>query len=112
MPHVTDPFHTYTDSNDLAILLKKDTFEPGAVSFTVTKSSTSKDTWRLAALAVRMQRRPPVATTKVPRNAVLLQPFCVVSTPTRHDTTYVDFIGGDFNMSAFSTVGDVAAGSP
>ena len=27
-PHVSDQFHTYTDGNDLAILLNKDTFEP------------------------------------------------------------------------------------
>ena len=48
----TDPFHTYTDNNDLS-----DTFEPGAVSVPI-ESSTSKDTWGLEALVVRVADSP------------------------------------------------------
>ena len=56
-PHVSDQFNTYTDGNDLAILLNKGTFEPGAAVF-----PSSNDTWGLVALVVRgLLWRPSVA---------------------------------------------------
>ena len=50
VPHISEHFHTYTDGNDLAILLNKNTFVSGAAVFSISEASTSKDTWGLAAL--------------------------------------------------------------
>ena len=40
VPHVSGHFNAFTDGNDLAILLNKDTFEPGTAVFTVTLTSS------------------------------------------------------------------------
>ena len=62
VPHVPDHFNAYTDGNDLAILLNKDTFEHGAAVFPMSETSSSKDTWGLVALVVRgLLRRTSVA---------------------------------------------------
>ena len=45
------------------------------------------------------------STTKSPRNVMQRHPF--LYRLHAHTVRHVDFIGGDFNMSAFSTVGDV-----
>ena len=45
VPQVSDKFIAYTGGTDLAILLNKDTFEPKAAVFVITKASSSKDTW-------------------------------------------------------------------
>ena len=123
MPHISEKFYTYTDGNDLAILLNKDTFVSGAAVFPISEPSTSKDTWGLAALVVRgLLRRPSVVDSptvtfssvrlhnKVAQNrdasTSLLQRL------REHMINHsVDFIGVDFNMSAFSTVGDVFSSS-
>ena len=75
VPNVTDQFIAYTGSSDLAILLNRDTFEPNPAVFAFQEASSSKDTWVMVILIVR----------------------------DAHMTQYdVDFIGGDFNMSAFT----------
>ena len=96
VPHVTDQLHTCTDNSDLAILLIKDTFELGGVSFPITESSTSQDTWGLAAPVVRGIRRPSAAdsptvtfcsffTTKLPNNAMPQLPCCAVHRGLQHE---------------------------
>ena len=73
VPHVSDQFNTYTDGNDLAILLNKDTFEPGAAVCPISEASLSKDTWGMVALFERgLLRRPSVADSS--HNPVLLSP--------------------------------------
>ena len=52
-PRVSDQFIASIDGTDLAILLNKDTFEPDAAIFLISEASSSKDTWRMAALVVR-----------------------------------------------------------
>ena len=44
VPYVSDPFNTYTDGNNLAILLNKDTFLPNADKYPIAEESTSKNT--------------------------------------------------------------------
>ena len=70
VPHTSENCYTYTDSNDFAILLNKDTFVPGSTVFSVSEASTSKDTWRHAALVTRgLLRRPSVVdSTHGPRS--------------------------------------------
>ena len=41
--HITENFYTYTDGNDLAILLNKDTFVSGSAVFSISEAPTSKD---------------------------------------------------------------------
>ena len=61
MPHISENFHTYTDGNDLAILLNEETFVSGAAVFLIPEASTSRDTWGRAAFVVRgLLRRPSV----------------------------------------------------
>ena len=119
VPHISDPFMSYTGNTDLAILLNKDTFEPEPIVLTFKAHSTSKGTWGMVLLIVRgLLRRPSlsgsptvtfcsvhihnVVAKKRDASTELLQRLhgCM----REHN---VDFIGGDFNMSAFSTVGDV-----
>ena len=59
--HISDQFLVYTDDEDLAILLNRDTFLPGAFKFPIIeKKTTSKSTWGLKALVVcGYLRRPP-----------------------------------------------------
>ena len=119
VPHITDQFIAYTGNTDLAILLNKDTFEPDPVVFAFNEDSTSKGTWGMVLLIVRgLLRHPSLSGT-------LTVTFCSVHihnvVAKKRDASTdllqrlheflkqynVDFIGGDFNMSAFSTVGDV-----
>ena len=109
----------YTGNTDLAILLNKDTFEPDPMVFAFKEDSTSKGTWGMVVLIVRgLLRRPSLSGTptvtfcsvhvhnvvakKSDASTELLQRF--YGYMREHN---VDFIGGDLNMSAFSTVGDV-----
>ena len=63
--HISDQFHVYTDEDDLAILLNRDTFLPGAFKFPIIEETTSKTTWGLKALVVcGFLRRPPVGGPK------------------------------------------------
>ena len=119
VPHISDQFIAYTGNTDLAILLNKDTFEPDPRVLGFKEDSTSKSTWRMILLIVRgVLRRPSLSGTPTVT-------FCAVHihnvVAKKRDASTellqllhgymkqhnVDFIGGDFNMSAFSTVGDV-----
>ena len=119
VPHVSDYFLAYTDNTDLAILLNKDTFEPDPFVISFKVESTSKNSWGMVLLIVRaLLRRPSlsgsptvtfcsahihnVVAKKRDASTELLQ--FLHSKMLEHN---VDFIGGDFNMSAFSTVSDV-----
>ena len=106
----------YTGNTDLAILLDKDTFELDPIVLTFKADSTSKGTWGMVLLIVRgFLRRLSlwftdcysvhihnVVAKKRDASTDLLQRLH--GYVREHN---VDFIGGDFNMSAFSTVGDV-----
>ena len=119
VPHISDQFMAYTGNADLAILLNKDTFEPDPNVLTFKVDSTSKGTWGMILLIVRgLLRRPSLSGSPTVT-------FCSVHihnvVAKKRDASTellqrlhgymrehnVDFIGGDFNMSAFSTVGDV-----
>ena len=117
--HISDYFRAYTDNTDLAILLNKDTFEPDPVVLTFKADSASKNTWGMVLLIVRaLLRRPSLSGTptvtfcsvhihnvvakKRDASTELLQ--FLHAKMLEHN---VDFIGGDFNTSAFSTVSDV-----
>ena len=114
-----DQFIAYTDNTDLAILLNKDTFEPDPVVLAFKEDSTSKGTWDMVLLIVRgLLRRPslsgsPLVTfCSVHIHNVVAKKRDASSDLLRRLHGYmtqnnVDFIGADFNMSAFSTVGDV-----
>ena len=45
IPHITKQFHTYTNGDNLTILLNRDTFLPGAARFPISEETTSKTTW-------------------------------------------------------------------
>ena len=119
VPHIFEQFLVCTGNTDLAILLNKDTFEPDPVVLTYKVDSTSKGTWCMVLLIVRgLLRRPSLSGSPTVT-------FCSVhihnvvakkrdASTELNQRLYgnmrehnVDFIGGDFNMSAFSTVGDV-----
>ena len=118
-PHVSDQFIAYTGDTDLAILLIKDTFEPEAAVFIISEASSSKDTWEMAAHVARgLLRRPPLSGSPTVtffsvhvHNIVAKKRDASTSLLRRlHDHMVqdnVDFIGRDFKMSAFSTVGEV-----
>ena len=113
VPHISDQFIAYTGNTDLAILLNKDSFEPDPIVLTFKVDSTSKGTWCMVLLIVRgLLRRPSLSGSPTVT-------FCSVHIHSDASTELlqrlhgymrehnVDFIGGVFNMSAFSTVGDV-----
>ena len=123
VPHISDQFIAHTGNTDLAVLLNKDTFEPDPIVLTYKVDSTSKGTWGMVLLIVRgLLRRPclsgsptvtfcsvhihNVVAKKRDASTELLQRL--YGYMSEHN---VDFIGGDFNMSAFSTVGDVFTGA-
>ena len=101
-------------------MLIKDTFEPEPRVLTFKADSTSKDTWGMILLIVRgLLRRPSLSlvhrlllsaqytfTMSWLRNVMHPLSSCSVFMDICGNTTS-DFIGGDFNMRAFSTVGDV-----
>ena len=119
VPHITDQLKAYTGNTDLAILLNKDTFEPDPAVFAFKEASTSKDTWSMVLLIARgLLRRPSLSGTptvtfcSVHIHNVVAKKRDASTDLLRRLHGYmqqhnVDFIGGDFNMSAFSKVGDV-----
>ena len=118
-PHITDQLIAYTGNTDLAILLNMDTFEPEPALFAFSEDSTSKDTWGMVLLIVRgLLRHPSLSGTPTVtfcsvhiHNVVAKKRDASTDLPRRlhghMEQCNVDVIGGDFNMSAFSTVGDV-----
>ena len=119
VPHISDQFMAYTDNTDLAILLNKDTFEPDPIVLTFKADSTSKGTWGMVLLIVRgLLRRPSLSGSPTvtlcsvhihnvvaKKRDASTEPLQFLHAKMREHN--VDFIGGDFNMSAFSTVSDV-----
>ena len=109
----------YTSNTDLAILLNKDTFEPDPIVLTFKADSTSKGTWGMVLLIVRGLLRRPSLSGSPTVTFCSVHIHYVVAKKRDASTELlqrlhgymrehnVDFIGGDFNMSAFSTVGDV-----
>ena len=119
VPHISDQLIAYTGNTDFAILLNKDTFEPDPLVFAFKENSTSKGTWGVVLLVVRgLQRCPSLSgTPTVTFSSVHIHNVVAKKRDASTDLLRrlhgcmkqhnVDFIGGDFNMSAFSTVGDV-----
>ena len=119
VPHISDQFMAFTDNTDLAILLNKDTFEPDPIVNSFKADSTSKGTWGMILLIVRGFLRRPSITGSPTVTFCSVHIHNVVAKKRDASTDLlqrlhgkmceynVDFIGGDFNMSAFSTVGDV-----
>ena len=121
VPHITDQFIAYTGNTDLAIMLNKDTFEPDLPVLAFNEASTSKDTWGMVLLIVRgLLRRPSLCGTPTVtfgsvhiHNVVAKKRDASTDLPRRlhryMQQHNVDFIGGDFNISAYSTVDHVFA---
>ena len=119
VPHISDQFMAFTGNTDLAILLNKDTFVPDPIVLTFKADSTSKGTWGMILLIVRGLLRRPSLTGSPTVTFCSVHIHNVVAKKRDASTDLlqrlhgymrehnVDFIGGDFNMSAFSTVGDV-----
>ena len=119
VPHISDQFMAYTGNTDFAILLNKDTFEPDPIVLTFKVDSTSKGTWCVVLLIVRGLLRRPSLSGSPTVTFSSLHIHNVVAKKRDASTEllqrlhgymrehHVDFIDGDFNMSAFSTVGDV-----
>ena len=110
-PMITCPTSQINSSRsnaDLAMLLNKDTLEPNLAVFAFNEASTSKKTWGMVILIVRgFLRRPSLSgTPTVTFCPVHIHNVVAKKRGYMHQHN-VDFIGGDFNMSAFSTVGDV-----
>ena len=117
--HISDQFIAHTGNTDLAILFNKDTFEPDPTVLVFKEDSTSKGTWSMVLLIVRCLLRhpslsgtPTVTFCSVHIHNVVAKKRDASTDLLRRFHGYmkqhnVDFIGGDFNMSAFSTVGDV-----
>ena len=119
VPHISDQFLVSTGNTDLAILLNKDTFEPDPTVLTYKVDSTSKGTWGMVLLILRgLLRRPCLSGTptvtfcSVHIHNVVAKKCDASRDLLRRLHGYMeqynfDFIGGDFNMSTFSTVGNV-----
>ena len=117
--HISDQFIAYTGNTDLAILLNKDTFEPDPAVFAFNEASTSKYTSGMVLLIVRgLLRRPSLSGTPTVTfcsddiHNVVAKKRDAATDLLRRLHGYmqphnVDFTGGDYYMSAFSTVGDV-----
>ena len=109
----------FTDNTDLAILLNKDTFESDPTVLTFKVDSTNKGTRGIILLIVRgFLRRPSLSgSPTVTLCSVHIRGVVAKRRDASTDLLQrlhgymrehnVDFIGGDFNMSAFSTFGDV-----
>ena len=119
VPNIFDQFMAFTGNTDLAILLNKDTFEPDPIVNTFKADFTSKGSWVMILLIVRGLLRRPSLTGSPTVTFCSVHIHNVVAKKRDASTDLlqrlhgymreynVDFIGGDFNMSAFSTVGDV-----
>ena len=114
VPHISGQFMAFTGNTDLAILLNKDTFELDPIVNTFKADSTSKGTWGMILLIVRGLLRRPSLTGSSTVTFCSVHIHNVVAKKRDASTDLlqrlhgymrennVDFIGGDFNMSAFS----------
>ena len=105
VPHISDQFIAYTGNTDLAILLIKDTLESTPAVYKFNEASTSKDTPHFPGtptITFRSVHIHNVVAKNRDASTDLLRRLRAHMT--QHN---VDFIGGDFNMSACSTVVDV-----
>ena len=117
VPHISNYFRAYTDNTDLAILLNNHTFEPDPTVLTFKADSTSKNTWGMILLIVLLRRPSLTGSPTVTFCSAHIHNVVAKKRDASTDLLQflhakmrehnVDFIGGDFNMSAFSTVGDV-----
>ena len=95
VPQVSDQFVAYTSGTDLAILLLRDTSSPTLVVMAALVVRGLP--WSLSSVHIHN-----VVAKKRDASTDLLRRLHAHMT--QHE---VDFIGGDFNKSAFSTVGGV-----
>ena len=96
----------YTGDTDLAILPNRNTFEPNAAAVAFHEASTSNCAvlpFLVLPLFCSVHIRNVAAKKRDASTALLRRLHAHM---TQHE---VDFIGGDFNMSAFSIVGGVFA---
>ena len=119
VPHISDQLVAHTGNTDLAILLNQDTFEPEPMVFAFKEDSTSKGTWGMVLLIGRgLLRRPSLSgTPTVTFSSVHIHNVVAKKRDASTELLqrlhgymkqhHIDFVGVDFNMSAFSTVGDV-----
>ena len=119
VPHISYQFIAYTGNTDLVILLNKDTFEPDPMIVAFKEDSTSNGTWRMVLLIIGglLQRPSLSGTPTITFCSVHIHNVVAKKRDASTDLLLrlhgymrqhnVDFSGGDFNMSAFSTVGDV-----
>ena len=119
VPHISDQFLVCTGNTDLAILLNKDTSEHDPIVLTYKVDSTSKSTWGMVLLIVRGLLRRPSLSGSPTVTLCSVHIHNVVAKKRDASTELlqrlrgymkehnVDLIGGDINMSAFSTVGEV-----
>ena len=119
VPHISDQFIANTGNTDLAMLLNMDTFEPDPAVFAFKEASTSKDARGTVLLIVRgllcrpsLSGTPTVTFCSVHIHNVVDKKRDASTDLLRPLHGYMQqynvvFIGGNFNMSAFFTVGDV-----
>ena len=114
VPHISDQFIAHTGNTDLAILLDKDTFEPDPMVLAFRENSTSTGTWGMVPLIVRgllrhssLSGTPTVTFCSVHIHNVVAKKRDASTDLLQRLHGYmkqhnVDFIGSDFNRSAFS----------
>ena len=120
VPHISDQFLVCTGNTDVAILLNKDTVEPDPIVLTCEVDSASKKKYVGYGFTHRSRSAATPFSLCFTDCYILLGTHSQCCGQKRGASTEllqrlhghmrernVDFIGGDFNMSAFSTVGEV-----
>ena len=120
VPHISDQFISFTGNTDLVILLNKDTFEPDPFVLTFNQGRLHEQRYLgMVLLIVRSLLRRPSLSGSPTVTFCSVHIHNVVANKRDASTELlqrlhgymrdhnVDFVGGDFNMSAFSTVSDV-----
>ena len=117
--HISDQFLVYTDGDDMAILLNRDTFLPGAFKFPIIEETTRKTTWGLKALVVCGYLRRPLAGGPKSVTPCTVHLHNVVAKKRDVATSLlqrlyahmillgVEFVGGDFNSAAEGIIADI-----
>ena len=120
VPHISEHFYTYTDGNDLANLLNKDTLVSGRRGLTHLRGLHKQRHMETCSSCCTWLATAPLVLLTLPQSRSA-QLHIHNNVPKNRDASTsllqrlrehmilrcVDFIGGDFNMSAFSTLGDV-----